>query len=202
MSRNYESATRKAHAEATRRSILVALVDLIVDEGPATISIPQVAKRAEVSVRTVYHYFPTKEALFEGLTEAIPTLVATPDGQVPPTPTSPSALVAALPSIFRYHEANTRMFRALAVSEAGGSMASSRQPERVGRMDTALEPLRDKLDADEFRKLRALVGVLVSFDTFDALTTSWGLTTEEAAGAAAWAISAACDRARRSGVDR
>ena len=64
--------SRRAHAEDTRTAILRALVDLIVEEGPGTISIPQVAARAEVSVRTVYHYFPTKEALFDGLTAAMP----------------------------------------------------------------------------------------------------------------------------------
>ncbi|MET0459499.1 MAG: TetR/AcrR family transcriptional regulator, partial [Ilumatobacteraceae bacterium] len=68
MSRSYESPSRKEHAEATRLGILGALVDLIVEEGPGTISVPQVAARAGVSVRTVYHYFPTKEALFDGLT--------------------------------------------------------------------------------------------------------------------------------------
>jgi hypothetical protein len=42
--------------------------------------------------------------------------------------------------------------------------------------------------------------VLVSFDTFDALTSTWGLSTEEAADVAAWSVRTLCDRARRSGV--
>jgi AcrR family transcriptional regulator len=200
MSRRYESPTRRAHAEETRTKILRALVDLIVEEGPGTISIPDVARRAGVSVRTVYHYFPTKEALFDGLTVAIPSLVEQPDGPIPREPRSPAELVAALAPAYRYLEANRRMFRALSVSELGGRIASARQSERADRIDSALEPLRDRLDPDEYRQLRGVIGLLSSFAGFDALTTVWGLTCAEASDAAGWAIRALTDRARRSGV--
>ena len=105
-------------------------------------------------MRTVYHYFPTKEALFDGLTEAMPSLVTAPDGEVPQAMHTPAELVAAMPAIYRYLEANGRLFRAIAVSELGSRVAASRRPERVGRIDTALEPLRERLDPDEFRRLR------------------------------------------------
>lgn len=200
MSRPYESPTRKAHAEETRTSILRALVDLIVEEGPGTISIPQVAERAGVSIRTVYHYFPTKEALFDGLTAAIPSLVERPDGSLPGEPQSPAELVAEIAAAYRYLDANRRMFRALSVSELGGRVASARQTERVERIDAALAPIRDRLEPDEFRRLRGVVGVLASFDGFDGLTTVWGLTRDEASDAAAWAIRVLTDRAKRSGV--
>jgi AcrR family transcriptional regulator len=181
-------------------SILRALIDLIVDEGPGTISIPQVAERAGVSVRTVYHYFPTKEALFDGLTAAMPSMVATPDGEIPAIARTPAELAAAMPEAFRYLEANRRVFRALSVSEMGGRVASSRRPERLGRMDAGLESLRERLDDDEYRRLRGLIGLIVSFDAYDSLTSVWGLTRDEAADAAAWAVRSLCDRARRSGV--
>ena len=180
--------------------ILRALIDLIVQEGPGTISIPQVAARAEVSVRTVYHYFPTKEALFDGVTASMSSLVATPDGETPATPSSPAELSAAMPAIYRYFEANRSMFRALSVSELGGRVASARQPERVERMDSALEPLRERLTDDEYRKLRGAIGLMASFDAFDSLTEVWGLTSDEAVDVAAWAVRSLTDRARRTGV--
>jgi AcrR family transcriptional regulator len=199
-SRSYESPTRRAHAEATRLGILRALVDLIVDEGPGTISIPQVAGRAEVSVRTVYHYFPTKEALFDGLIEAMPSLMAAPDGAAPTSAASPAELAAGLPGAFRYLEANERVLRALAVSELGSRVASARRPERLNRTDNALGSLRERLDDDEYRRLRGVIGLLSSFDGYSALTGVWGLTRDEAAAAVAWAVEVLCERARRRGV--
>lgn len=196
------SPTRKAHADATRRSIVRALVDLLVEEGAASISIPQVATRAGVSVRTVYHYFPTKEALFDGVHEAMPELVDLPDGVAPTPPPSPAELAEALPAIFRYLDANRRLFRALAVSELGGRVAAARQSDRHARIDTVLTPLRDRLSPDDYRRLRGIIGLMVSFDSYDALTDVWGLSPDEAAEAAGWAVEALCAKARRSGVAR
>jgi AcrR family transcriptional regulator len=200
MSRTYESPSRKAHAEATRQRILRALIDLLVEDGPATISIPQIAKRAGVSVRIVYHYFPTKEALFDSLNEAMPALASMPDGAAPENPSSPQELVAAMPRIYRYLEANRRLFRAISVSELGNRVAENRRPERHRRIDGALDQLSERLDPDDYRRLRAVVGLIASFDAFDTLTDDWGLTRDEAADAAGWAIRTLCDRARRSGV--
>ena len=199
MSRSYESPTRKAQAEATRKAILRALVDLLVEEHPATISVPQVAKRAGVSVRIVYHYFPTKDALFEGLVAALPELVS---GRAPGPVGSPEELATRLPSAFEYLEANAELFRAVRLSEFGERMQERRNPGREQRTAAALAPLADALDDREMKLLRAVIGSLSSFEGFDVLTRRWGLTTEEAADAAAWATSVLCEHARRSGVAR
>lgn len=198
MSRPYESPTRKAQAEETKRKILLALVDLVVAERPATISIPQVARRAGVSVRIVYHYFPTKEALFDSLTEAMDSILTLPDGVRPPSPTSPAELVAAMPAIYRFFAANRRLFRALAISEFGERTASNRAADRYARVDRALSPLRERLDADDYRRLRGAVGVFTTSDGYEALTTVWGLSDEEATEVAASTVRALCERARRT----
>jgi AcrR family transcriptional regulator len=202
MSRPYESPSRKARAEETRRRILLALVDLLVEERPGTVSIPQVARRAGVSVRIVYHYFPTKEALFDGLTDAIDGIVTVPDGVALPEVNTPAELVAAVPAVHRYFEANRRIFKALAVSELGDQVTAARFDRRRARIEASLEPLRGRLDDDELRRLGSLVGLLTSFEGFETLTTLWELSPEEAAEATAWAVTCLCDRARRSGVSR
>jgi AcrR family transcriptional regulator len=202
MSRPYASPSRKAQAEATKRRILLALVDLLVEERPATVSIPQVARRAGASVRIVYHYFPTKEALFDGLTAAIDGIVTVPDGVALPAASTPAELVAAIPAAHRYFAANRRVFKALAVSELGEQVTASRFDRRRARIEASLEPLRDRLDEDELRRLGGLVGLLTSFEGFDTLTSLWELSEEEAAQATAWAVTVLCDRARRSAVAR
>lgn len=58
---------RQRKVEETKRSILEALVDVIREGGVSDFSIQAVADRAGVSHRTVYRYFPTREALLEDL---------------------------------------------------------------------------------------------------------------------------------------
>jgi AcrR family transcriptional regulator len=200
MSRTYESPTRKAQAEETRIRILRALVDLMVEERPATISVPQVAKRAGVSVRIVYHYFPSKDALFEGLVEAIPSLLVQPQDADYAHPTSPAQLAEATPEVFRYLAANRDIFRALRMSEFSEQVEKARSRDRAERTDSALAPLADQLDAHEYKLLHALIGALTSFDGYNALTTVWGLDTADAGEAVSWAVRVLADRARRSGV--
>jgi hypothetical protein len=130
----------------------------------------------------------------------MPALASMPDGAAPENPSSPQELVAAMPRIYRYLEANRRLFRAISVSELGNRVAENRRPERLRRIDGALDQLSERLDPDDYRRLRAVVGLIASFDAFDTLTDDWGLTRDEAADAAGWAIRTLCDRARRSGV--
>ena len=49
----------------SRQAIRDAVVALLRTEHPASLSIPAVAERAGVSVRTVYRYFPTKADLLD-----------------------------------------------------------------------------------------------------------------------------------------
>lgn len=56
---------RRRRTAVTRDAIRDALVALLRDEHPATISIPAVAEAAGVSVRTVYRHFPSKQALLD-----------------------------------------------------------------------------------------------------------------------------------------
>lgn len=53
------------HRERTRRAILGAFVEMLHTDNPATISMPKVAERAGISTRTLYRYFPDKDALMD-----------------------------------------------------------------------------------------------------------------------------------------
>ena len=54
---------RSRQQQATRASIIDAFLALSHDENTISISMPMVADRAGLSVRTVYRYFPTKDDL-------------------------------------------------------------------------------------------------------------------------------------------
>lgn len=57
--RAYRLGRRKLTAEATRRRIVEATSALHAEQGVADTTVKQIARRADVSVGTVYHHFPT-----------------------------------------------------------------------------------------------------------------------------------------------
>jgi AcrR family transcriptional regulator len=61
--RRYRSPRRKQQAEATRRAILDAAIELFTSQGFAATSIREIAERADVSEQTVYNSFGDKIGL-------------------------------------------------------------------------------------------------------------------------------------------
>ena len=55
------------NAERTRSRILDAAVALVTEQNDAAFSVPDVATRAGVALRTVYRYFPTRQHLIDGV---------------------------------------------------------------------------------------------------------------------------------------
>ncbi|MBL1176057.1 TetR/AcrR family transcriptional regulator [Pantanalinema sp. GBBB05] len=54
-----------------RKELLSQCLDVIADKGYAAITMRQMAQGLNVSTGTLYHYFPSKESLFEQLVEYI-----------------------------------------------------------------------------------------------------------------------------------
>src|SRR5690606_3377980 len=55
---------RGMQAELTRETILSSVADLLREENPEDITVPAVAKRSGISLRTVYRHYPEREQLF------------------------------------------------------------------------------------------------------------------------------------------
>jgi AcrR family transcriptional regulator len=74
--RRYHSPQREEQVNATRRSILAAAEQLFAENGFAAVTMQRVASEADVSLATVYLYFPGKAAMVAAMAGAI---VASPD---------------------------------------------------------------------------------------------------------------------------
>jgi AcrR family transcriptional regulator len=68
------AATR--HTEATRNAIVEAAVDLFLERRTDRFSVQDVADRAGLTHRTVYRYFPTRDALLGATAEHIGARIA------------------------------------------------------------------------------------------------------------------------------
>jgi AcrR family transcriptional regulator len=60
-----------ANREEKRAAILAAALSLFADKGFHGSNVPQIAERAGISVGTLYHYFPSKEAVVNDLYQQV-----------------------------------------------------------------------------------------------------------------------------------
>lgn len=193
--RSYSSSLREQQAADTRQRVVDAALELISSQHSSTVSMPEVAAHAGVSVMTVYRYFPTKSDLFRALGEygrqvAMPVEL----------PASVDELVESLPSSF---ERSLQMQGLTRASFAGGETAEARtmsRPNRLAQVDGALASTYPHLDADDRRRLQALTLLLTSPIACLHMGDTVGLSAEDAADAAGWAIETIVNRAVRSGA--
>jgi AcrR family transcriptional regulator len=190
---------RTRQVAATRHGIARAVAEIVVSEGAAALSFPAVAHRAGVSLRTVYRHFPNKDALVAAALEAGSerTLSAFPSGE-----RSIGRLRELIGELWAELEENRDLVLVQLTTPAGRALRGERLRKRREELRTSLPDAVPALDDEGYDRLAALCTVLFSSHMLFDLTDELGVDRESAAGLAAYALEAACERARREGVVR
>ena len=188
---------RDEQTALTRQRIVRAMADLLLTGHPASFSVPAVAERAGVSVRTVYRYFPTKELLLDALSElggtaSIELLDRTAEGKE----FTVDDYVDAIPALWAGLYDNAAYMRAQAVNPILRETRSRRIADRRTRIETGLRSI-DGLSDDDIDRMTSLIQVLASSWTMLDLVDEAGLAPAEAAALVQWAIRSLVDTAKR-----
>src|SRR5574341_153497 len=87
--------------QRTRRAILEAMVDVIMATHGIGFSVQAVADRAGVTHRTIYNYFPTRDALCDAFSDYVDELLMAGSG----ASSEPAWSLAAIPQLVEalYH---------------------------------------------------------------------------------------------------
>ena len=196
--RTYDSPLREEQAAATRERILAGLAELVVAENPALLSMQDVARRARVSVRTIYRHFPTKEELYSALfvwaTNIQAGAMPTQSGHV----RSVDDLVALTRMMFERMGANLPLHRAIDGLPESRAARIKRAPRRRQLVADGMSEATAGLSPDAAKKVHAIAHLLTSSDALLFLEELWRLTPEEAADAATWALRVIADRAAKT----
>ena len=192
--RPYESPLRAEQLEQTRLRILEAMADVLADEEVEEVTVPLVAMRARVSVRTVYRHFPTKEALFDafgewGAEHLRLTLMSYPE--------TLEELREMAPALYRGYEDRAPLMRAL-LSRRGQEIRARTRRSRLRTFEKAMREVTAALGPAERRRVLAVVYLLVSAPAWQAMRDQWGLDGVEAGEAAAWAVGVLVGELRRN----
>jgi AcrR family transcriptional regulator len=183
MSRRYESALRAEQAEQTQERILQALAAEL-GAGSEEFSIPRVARRAGVSVRTVHHYFPTREDQIAAVARYVDEVVLARERG----PSGAADLPAYVERLYSSALAHEQLTRTLVAPGVAARVRKLRRKERLDRIGAAVRELG--IDAARARQLAASLKVVASADFALALIDLHGLTHEEATAAARMTVEA------------
>ena len=183
--RTYDSPLRRENSENTRKRILNAVASLINEDGDFVVA--KVAKRAGVSVRTVYHHFPDREAILDALGEWLADELGYPRPDWPKDLASFADQTVAMAERLRADEDKVRVFFSTSVGQEARRQARAQRLEHLRRLAQAelggIEP-------QIAERLAIIIHQLASSRTWLAMQDEAGFDTSEAAEAVGWAIKA------------
>ena len=193
----HQSSLRADLAEETRRRILNAAIAQLADESASALTIPEVARRAGVAVRTVYRYFPTKDELLQSAGSEFDERVGFREFA-----DAVEKLEPQLRELYLRFANEEQSVRAALDSRAGREVRSRTRPGRMRTLERTLAPLLDGLDIEERRRAVALVYLFFSAQTWRLLLDYAGMTTDQAAETASAGLTAVLDSLERAGTRR
>lgn len=183
--RVYDNSHRAAQAAQTRTTILDALVRVIA-RGVAELSMPAVAQEAGVSLRTVYRHFPTKRDLLSGLAWHLEEQMRY---SVRPYPRNLDELAIHIRQFYRALDSMSDADRAIWASQiVRESREQAGLPEKLGIVESALEPVLGSLPEPDRTRLFNVVTTIFGRFTLQRMKEDLGLSADEAADTVIWAI--------------
>lgn len=192
MTRAYRSTLREEQAKATRQRIVDALVEQASERGRTEFSIAEVAARAGVAERTVYRYFPTREALLDAVSAALDALTQS-------EPKSPDDVEGHVRALFAWFEDNAQLIEASHATGVGSEVRARGRRQRGARTKAMLDVwLADLPEPDRRRAFAVFRSMFGSF-TWRTMRSELGLSAEETVDAVDWVLGLVmADLAKRS----
>jgi len=183
--RTYKSPLREEQMAQTREKILEKVVEILATPN-VELTVAEAAKRANISVRTAYRYFPTKEALLDAFQEYSGQQLGFPVS----APKSLDELVDYAGALGRTFIKNEPVLRAQQRS-VGGEEIRRRRKHHLARMlrRPGDEPAPGADESGRGNAAGALV-VVGGFEPWVLLRDAWGLEPEECIEQFQWSVGA------------
>ncbi|MGH8944742.1 MAG: TetR/AcrR family transcriptional regulator [Acidimicrobiia bacterium] len=184
---------RSRQREFTRRLIVEALAEVIVEKGIHDFSMEEVADRAGVSIRTLYRYFPNRDDLLSGLDEQLQILFTETVGGLDAYDRG----LDLIPEMFEVFERDAVLVKAFVIYTLATGNQLGTRGERGRRIHDIVDEALPDASPDTRRSTFALVRLLWSSTSWMVLTTELGLSSTEAGETVQLAIEALFRAANR-----
>jgi AcrR family transcriptional regulator len=180
--RPYKSPLREEQARHTRERIIDAFAEQMTGSSLDDFSISRVAKRAGVSLRTVYHHFPNRESILAAMQSWFDDRVT-----FPPIPSTVDGLEESLDGTFRAMDANEPLVRAILASGLAGSVRSWGRPGRRRSVEDIVRSISGDLTEEQVQQGTAVLHYLFSMSAWRSLKDESQMSGEQIARALKWA---------------
>jgi AcrR family transcriptional regulator len=177
------SNLRERHAEQTREIILDALVDQLGEEGPFEFSYFELARRAKVSVRTLYRYFPTREALFAALGARMSRALGEPG-----YPTTADGVASTIARLFRAFDREEKLVRANITGALGREVRVHARRDRVAALAEVVASAMPEFSPEERAPYVAVVASLANAEHWLRAREELDVDGARCGEATAWAL--------------
>lgn len=194
--RPYRSPLRDAQANQTRTLILDAFTALLAD-GSGDVPVRRLAEEAGVSERTVYRYFPDRDALVDGMWDLLAERAGT--DHVEASLHDIWDVCDIAPDVFASFDADAAATKAsllLDPDPAHDLPSQRRRTERFGELIAATFPALDDTDVN---RLAGVVRTLTSSMTWLRLREQFGLAGRDSGELAGWALRCVLREVERTG---
>jgi len=181
--RTYHSAMRAAQKEETRQHILDVLVLKMVQGNFGAASMEDIAEAAGIGPATLYRHFPSREALWDGLSDEFNRLVGSTS-----LPRTPDEIVTTIQRDFTIFDKHPGLVQAFFLSELGRNARARGRAHRLQALREALADVTQNLEESERTRMIAIIAYLASLQSWVTMTTELGLRGEQVGQAVAWAI--------------
>lgn len=178
-----EASLRERKAAVIRDAILDALAERLDHDDPDDIAMPQVAAEAGVSLRTLYRYFPTRDAMFDAVGDHVVARLGLPRQIEGADDIAPVFLESA-----RRGAQSPQLVRAMLWTRLGRRARSSHRRRRVESITAALGEVSSHLTPAEARRRAGAIVYLASLPAWITVSEECGLSAEDARLGIAWAI--------------
>jgi AcrR family transcriptional regulator len=175
--RRYRSDLRARQAEDTRSAILEASARVMA-RGIATLTMPDIAREAGVSIPTVYRYFPTKQDLLDAI---YPYSERRAGRGALVVPTTIGELRAGVLRILDQLDSFDDLARAAMASPAAEEVRARSMPRRLALVGAMLDTVEPPLPPAGRDRIARLIVVLTSSQSLRTWRDHLGKSPDEVA---------------------
>lgn len=169
--------------ELTRRLILDAAIEILEAAPVSELTVRVVAKRAAISERTIFRYFPTRDEFLDAIADSVSARL-----DLPPAPRSLEELLAYPRLLYRRIEAKDRLNKAALHSELFHRMRDNQGKARW----VALRKLVDQIAPDRSERARKIAATNIRYNltgsTWYYYRFNFGLNLEDSIACAEIAV--------------